>query len=468
MYRLLLAIAIVFCGCQRENPIADLQPNTQTGIVPPESEDVVVDSLTVSFKGTSINMFNTSGGKSIGLNKQVIFDIKWDVQAKAPDNGEVDLSNVEYRSYIFRHLGMEVYCGKTNTKHLFFNGFWSGAFVSGFEDGVYAMKSNGVQWDNGNGGFTASSNYEDQVHLVNCNSDDLIMKIVDRRSTSWKYNAETGTHDIPVYSGGTWKIEDGVFRLPDISFFVAPGVEIIYHPIVSDASEIEYESAWLNTVMEDRGGFGERIDRMLPLSAEWVYVTIGAPIVVSPDSVGCEKPTDGALYHAIRLLKQNHPNGTGFRNGRVHFRIGVMSPRMKDEYCNRGAAGIGYVGEQWSVYLYEKMHAYSPQRTTLEHEIGHNLGLPHTDDDPDYPTDPRFINNTGYLIRETHTSNNEVHIMDPDITISLMYRRSGLMLSEYNWNKILDFFKDRGLQGLRTKVAISHSDELWVCDHPHP
>ncbi|MYB62830.1 MAG: hypothetical protein F4X69_15845 [Gemmatimonadetes bacterium] len=276
--------------------------------------------------------------------------------------------------------------------------------------------------------------------------------------------------------------------MPDLELFPSPVLTITYHPIVPDSASAEGETAWLETIVEDRRGFQERIDRMLPVGhsfdnfAPFQTMKVGDPIYVSPLAPSCddvEKHGDVTL-RALNALQAKvsapwfYANGNGWPT-RVIFRVGVISPKTQEAYCSddygwSGTAGRGFVGRPFSVFKYESPYDFFSQEYTgaLEHELGHNLGLIHTNEDPQFPMDGGVINADGYLVRRIGWRGNEIHVMHMGEAQDFMQvgigrgRSDERWVSAYSWDKMVRFLRKDGPMNSNARV---NTHATWVCTH---
>ena len=449
---LLILIALAFlagsCG-GKESPVKPVEPpaashavavatNTQQGRT--EYEPFVHDSLRVSFEGTVIRMLNTSGGtRLVDHEKQIIFEIDWKVQAWNPDSTEVNLVAISNRSEWHPVKGtisgmlFYVYCEQWPDK------VWQGPRVgynSGFSDELLASP------------LYRNAFEDDKWQLLRCSPGKLRARIV---------------------GGRNWSLTHNVFHISE-SVTIEPLIraQITYHPIVSDSSYIESETAWLKVVLEDRQGFRESVEKMLPISIG--NVALGGPLVVPPDTTTTGYYEDEAFIRAAERLRAEYPNGVGYGNY-FRFRTGIMSERMARTYGHARLAsrGRGFVGEPWSVFLYEKKVDFSFKEEIMAHEIGHNLGLIHTEDDPSYPGYPSEMNKDAFFVESDFV--HEVHRLLPHRTRPLMYNGFGNVrrwwLSEYNWNNALDFIQEQTNRPVAARSVVRYQSMLWTCNGQH-
>lgn len=430
-------------------------------------EPYVSDSLTVSFEGTEIRIFNTSGGTRLVNGKHFIFDIDWKVKAWNPDSTEVDLiaisNDIEWhpvKGYLTR-FPLIVYCKGWDDLR------WNGPSIgynSGFSDDYLVDRLNriGVMED---GSTYTGTLRGDNRSLHECDSDNLSIRI-----------------DYPVVNGwrntdrDTWMLSDNEFPFPEENTIdQLPGLHVTYHPIVPDSSYIESETAWLRFLLEDRRTFGGQLERMLPV---WVntYPVIGGPLVVPPDTTTSDHFKDEVFIRAVEKLRNEYRHDVGFtslivggENNYYRVRTGIMSERMERLYGEARIAsrGRGYVGQPWSVFLYEKEWPFQYGDEILAHEIGHNLNLIHTEDDSAYPGYPSELNKNAFLIESEYPHG--IQIIDAFHSRPLMYNGFGndgrKWLSEYNWNNILDFV-NLETSAVHSRVIAGEGD-MWICNGAH-
>ena len=150
----------------------------------------------------------------------------------------------------------------------------------------------------------------------------------------------------------------------------------------------------------------------------------------------------GRLKSCVREYPQNDGFSAILVGGDIDFfkiRTGIMSEKMQETYGfgRLASRGKGYVGQPWSVFLYEKKWPHRFQDEILVHEIGHNLGLIHTDEDPNYPGYASELNKDAYLV-EAEYPHTVVFRLDALQTEPVMISRGfdrRDWLSEYNWKQ---------------------------------
>ncbi|MYH18543.1 MAG: hypothetical protein F4132_05465 [Gemmatimonadetes bacterium] len=480
----IMFISLLACSGQSgkgmsDNPVGpEIQASGHNQQVVTQSSDRS-DSLAVSFEGTKIRILNTSGGTRLVGGKHFIYDIDWNVHAEDPDGVEVDLIAISknpewhpFKGYVTSQLNMTIHC------ETWPDVWWAGPSIgynSGFSDDFLVERpyrsfigENGDVW-------SGRANGDGRV-MSKCPVGNLSLRITDPGSTTYRRNEETGKFDIPVRRGGKWTLSHNIFPFPS-GTTVSPsaGLHVTYHPIVPDSSYIESETNWLRFLLEDRITFQEQLEGMLPI---WVnsYIVIGGPLVVPPDTTVAGHFVDEVFVRALEKLRAEYPNKVGFSNlfegeddTYLKIRTGIMSENMFEEYGHARIAsrGRGYVGQPWSVFLYEKKIPFIYGDEILAHELGHNLNLIHTEEDPDYPGYPSELDKDGFLVESEYP--HAIQRVDAFHSRPLMHNGFGndgrKWLSEYNWNNILDFVNGDTLP-LSGRV-VAGGNHMWICNGDH-
>ena len=389
----LIALA-VFTACSGKsdeevagNPVGpDVLASDESNAIPAASlgqaveyEPYVSDSLTVSFEGTKIRIFNTSGGTRLLEHKPWIWDIDWNVQAWNPDSTlVVDLMTIlkapEWHPVKAQtnNLNFTIYC--PSWPDLWWNGPTIG-YNSGLSDDVLVMFRNGARNGVLEDGSTYQGTWGPDTRFLNSCLVELDIRIQYVRLGA----------GIRYTDRDTWTLQHNEFTFPqetEIHDYPDYAVAVIYHPIVPDSSYIESETAWLNGLLEYQH-VAFRSQKMLPVTvfSSNRFGVIEGALVVPPDTTTTGFQEDEVFLRAVEKLRDEYPHGVGFKKNRSGnyyvIRTGIMSERMAEMYGNARFAsrGRGYVGQPWSVFLYERKRPYGLTSQTFAHEIGHNFGL---------------------------------------------------------------------------------------------
>ncbi len=506
----LVLTAAVFLSCDKA-PVEPVQhkdaPEPLPAVTvpaqdtPAEHVSAASDTHTVSFEGTEIRLMNTSGGTVLGFGKTTIIEVDWNISVKDQDGNQLDLRQMyddDQPSPVWqmiRLLGLGVYCASgpksfTHTPNPHFGpqyveNYHLGFRLPGFDvrevmgeiETLRASTLNWV-WNDEEGGFVTGGLARGEDIFLGCR--DLEARIWFQQGVLYGSTGSTQPPtDVP------WVFEENAIPLPEVEYFRPRVVNIIYHPIAPDSATAAIETDRMEAVVLDRHGFVYGINRMMPIHSSlggfvWDYqgvpgrtYVIGEAVVIAPKidapeprrggstrSLFCEEAEDGPLYRAVHVLKETYPVMPNDDDLTLH--IGILSYETSKNYCREiQATGYGFIGLPWSVFLRENspFHGGLQESSTLQHEIGHNLGLPHTQDDP---LAPDRINKDAFLV-ESETR--RIIRMRPYWSPALMSTPAwdNAWLSEYNWNRIVDLHgrSDRGNVAAR-RHAHDHSGDLWV------
>lgn len=485
-----------------------LAGNNFTGEIPPEEverpEPTVEYTHVVSFEGTRIKITNTSGGNRIATNKLMIFHADWNIRAWATEDSTdfIDLSDESWTDYIGDHIRISLNC-RNHDEYLEFISDWTNPL--GKKLFAYAPNASFRVNDKGH------AIYPDYTAFENCEAPYL--SISDHTRRFWtrapgSENDPSAPVDFERNTGGTWDIRGAEINLSNIDFFTAPRLSITYHPVVSDSSQIDREAIWLETIVDERMGFVEQIDKTLPLDAiqekpiadnhpglitgggsgrghySSSVFGVGEAVYVPPDPINCNdglfKALD-ALWDGYRDGSMTWPHGEGM--GMVKLAVAVLSQRVDKTYCHHKAGGVAYLGTPFSalVYLTDRSDLQGQfyrgdveEYGTLLHEIGHNLGLGHTPTfrNPDisspardYPLASGLIDKDGYLLHDIHSQ--DIYVWDANHTYDFMSYHAPVWVSNYNWNKMLDFIFSERLPPWSARVVAGTRPPLWIHDKDH-
>lgn len=436
--------------------------------------------LIASFEGTRIRITNTSGGNRIAANKLIIFHADWNVNAWHQQDSlsqHLDVTSMDWDRYIKDHIKLRMYCADVS------DSVGRANFIQMDTGGTNVLRSDLFALEGRAGQYYPPRDSDDNWSLPSSfeNCEDLRVSIEDI-ARSFSQRLQDGSH-VERTTGGRLDIRDDSIALSGVELFVAPRLSITYHPIVSDSSQIAREKLWLETIINEREGFVEAIDRALPVDAVRNHgyaffgphqdvFAVGAPVLVPVDSVNCN---DG-LSEAYRVLSQLHSTlseNDMTEDSLVELRVGILSERVGESYCSFHSGGLASLGGSVSVIGYESEGIYrSNDFSTLIHELGHNLGLGHTPtfNNPDisspaldYPLPSGLIDLDGYLVRGTGFGL-EVHVWNAESTFDFMTYDAPTWVSNYNWNKMLDFINESD-DPVSARV-LAESDDLirWECE----
>ena len=473
---ILIVLVVIAGGCKGEpGPVGPVPLARESNVsIHPSSP---ADSLVVSFEGTRIRITNTSGGNRIAANKLIVFHADWNIHAwDVSDSVPVseDITTQAWDDYIGDHIRIRLHCRDSDEYMQMGIGFenpirWN-LFALEAPDKVIA----------------AGTSHPNSAPKSLRDCEAPFLSIVDVPRRFWTRAPGSG-RDAPVdferNTGGKWKIEDGTIALNDVEFFTAPRLSITYHPVVSDSSQIERETLWVQTIVDDRQGFVEHIDRALPVDAVDVGLARYPPrpavfkvgeAVYAP---GASRSGLTGLFAALEalsvLLQDVGPTGSGDAVVTIH--IG-MSRLGGGGGAAGGNVGGGWPG--WAVFGYSDpanaIHRGSfYESSTLIHELGHTLGLRHTPTfhNPDilypardYPLPSGLIDRDGYLVRDI--VNQEIHVWDAGFTYDFMSYEGATWVSNHNWNKMVDRLENFTPPSVSARV-IAGGDQMWICNGQH-
>ena len=484
-----IALAVIAGGCKGEpGPVGPVSLARESNVAYNDLDDPA-DSLVVSFEGTRIRITNTSGGSRIAANKLIVFHADWNIHAWTSGDSakSVDVTTMDWNGYIEEHIRIKLHC-RGSDEYMVMGSYW----VNPLRRNLFALQAPGYDLTKGsfrpgNSWRSALLNNIFPISLRDCEAPFL--SIVDApqrfftRAPGSEYDPSAPV-DFERNTGGTWKIEGGTIALNDVDFFIAPRLSITYHPVVSDSSQIERETLWLQTIVDDRQGFVDHIDRALPVDMvftgggvnsipRWDAFEVGTAVHVPVDTVKCN---DG-LFKAYWKLARSEMDRPRIEpgGGAVNIRVAVLRDQLRETYCDQFNGGVGSLGRPTSAFVYRTDPLYRGsfyESETLIHELGHNLGLGHTPTfhNPDiyspardYPLPSGLIDKDGYLVRGIVKQ--EIHVWNAESTYDFMSYGSPSWVSNYNWNKMLDHVSNNAPSVAARAVA--GGDQIWICNGQH-
>lgn len=410
MKHLLLAVCVTL-ACSQGNPVESVSTPSEYA----ESKqawsptDAPTDTIMVDLAGTRLRLVNSSGGSLIASNKPLILLPDWNVRAWPQDHpeGGVDVESRDWNLYVTTNWKMDLHCRER------------GGDVSVHRHVLNEMDFSGNPFITGADPSTDRSNP--------CRGEITALSFHDRGS--WWHNAD-GTS---FKAGGTMKFLNNTIALHGTTAFRAPYLSITYHPVSDEPSQAARDAAYLQGVVRARWGYKEEINRMLPVLFEGLR-HVGDPLIVPYDP-----EAESMLERVLLALDETIPaEPLAVKDGVIHLHVAVVNERVErvylEDYTKQDTAGgIAFQDKNLSA-VYHEPDFFEEGPRALIHEIGHNLGLIHTHENPDYPRHPD-IDLDGYRVNR----NGEVHLIDRDVYVDFMSYFDPPWVSNYSWNGIVDF-----------------------------
>ncbi|MDE2848101.1 MAG: hypothetical protein OXO51_15440 [Gemmatimonadota bacterium] len=424
------------------------------------------DSLVVvDLAGSSFRLVNTSGGDIIGLNKNYIVLADWKMKAWNGSNPDslVDITGPEYidllevRKRDIYTWAFDVSCGQT----LITRAWTHGPHVYGKSHFVAFSRTPSVKKPHEEGGF-----YHEDIHFsgpVPKECQDQTLRVYNQINTVDEHGFGADVE------GGGMRLINNVFQVESNRFFTATELEIVYHPVAPDTATAIQEAIRFDAILEDRRGWTDRIAAAMPVTGlRW---SIGDPIIVPTRPEGHD-PQDEALDIMLDRYGWNDIQRYESRTFRV-VHIGLISTDVgRDRYKTNQVGGKAFLGGGISTVYYDPWFSntrqgygtgYGTDYSTLIHELGHNFGLIHTQDDPNYPIYPSVeLDMDGY--RYDHYG--LVDFIDRRFHDTVMsYSVRPRWVSNYTWEGIVSFMYP-STPGVNARVVAGHGD-ITTWDHSH-
>lgn len=439
MFRFTVAVTIAIFQfiCCYDNPIDSTTDNPRETMKFPAAtntandiSNVAVaeeDTVYVDLTGTRIRLVNSSGGSLIASNKSLIVVPDWNILAwpKSHPKGMVDVTSLDRRQYVRTNWQMDMHCED--------------------EDGqssVHRYDLDRIRFD----GVPFVAEADPSTDRTSpCEGRVRYLSFHDRGSVWHRGDGTTFTR------GGMMKFKNETIPLHDTKAFKAPELYITYHPVSENSANVARETAWLEGVTESRWGYSPEISRMLPVLS-YTLAPLGAPLIVPPDP-DAESMIEKVLY-ALDDVVPSSP--VAVTDGVLRLNVAIVSWRVKRVYSdgwqrNDPAGGIAFQGETLTAAYHEPATFNEEGPRALIHELGHNLNLIHTHENPEYPRYPSpDINLDGYRVNR----NGEVHLVDRNVYADFMSYFDPPWVSEYSWNKIVGFIKGEHL-GLAGRALVA-------------
>ena len=447
-FGMVLAV-IAVCSCSGDNavsskeadlPMAFSSETSRSGWTPSDTT-AVLDTMYVDLTGTRIRLVNSSGGNLIATNKDLIVVPDWNIRAWLQSNPKrsVDVTSFDWRLYVTSHWQMDLHCltsdGVPDTQHNVLRGikFTGEPFVA---------------WADPSSDRSSP-----------CLGEDLYLTFHDRHSV-WHRGDGTISRQ-----GGYMKFINDTIPLHDTRAFKAPELVVTYHPVSEDSAHISRDTAFLEGVLEERWGYRDEITRMFPV-VSYVLRDVGQPLVVPLDP-----NADSMIENVLHALDEVVPSRPAtVVDGVLYLNVAIVNSRVKRVYSNDWtridpASGIAFQGGTLSAVYHEPSHADEGPRNLI-HELGHNLNLIHTHENPDYPRYPSSdINRDGYRVLGFR----EVYRVDRNIYADFMSYNDPAWVSEYSWNQMVRYIEnDQSALAARALVRVGRDGKqvkIWTEDH---
>ena len=392
----------------------------------------VADTIYVDLAGTRIRLVNSSGGNLIAANKTLIILADWNIhawreQASPPPDyrglpppegvlykNPVDITSLEWRNHIDAHWEFSLQCAGVGQAFSGLGRLYGGMIRFTGEPFAAQGESHG----------TCMKGLALTIHDIS------------------RVRQSRDTKAVVI-------VKNNTFQLQDTAAFTAPELRITYHPVSEDSSMIATDAAWLEAVIDDRRGYAGQISRAFPFANELAYhgrnFIVGAPLVVPVDPQVRDWWNIANVLDAIQSVAPLEPTSGQAGRHTINLHVAVVPQRVNAAYSSYNQAtnhgGIAYLGMNHSAVYHGKDELFYADpagggyMTHMLHEIGHNFGLIHTQDNTEYPLYPSvMLDRDGYHVETLRSVSRVDRTSHVDLMASTTEQS---WVSEYTWNQIV-------------------------------